>query len=284
MTKIKITAVIPTLGNQSLIETIDSLNSGSLIPDEIIVCMPKERDFKTVFNKNVLFIYTNYCGQVAQRVRALKEVTGELVLQLDDDIILDKRCLEFLVNSMLALNINAAISPALICKDTSISIYKPPNNSLKRKIYYWLLNGKKGFFPGAITKAGTNIGVGKIMESENLITVDWLPGGCVLHRKKSLILKNYYPFIGKAYCEDLIHSHLLIQSGIKLIVANEAKAYVDKPILISTFTFKDFYNYLKKDYNARSYFIRISNRSFLRMNVYYVIKIIKYIFKWNFKC
>ena len=70
------------------------------------------------------------------------------------------------------------------------------------------------------------------MKTEYL-QVDWLPGGCVMHKKQNIILYDFYPFEGKAYCEDLIHSYHLINRGIKLMVTKNSRC------LLST---QDFIN------------------------------------------
>ena len=44
----KVSVVIPTLGGQCLVTTIQQLNSGTLIPDEILICIPEEEAYKLV--------------------------------------------------------------------------------------------------------------------------------------------------------------------------------------------------------------------------------------------
>jgi hypothetical protein len=80
---------------------------------------------------------------------------------------------------------------------------------------------------GTISKAGTNYGVDPQYISSSEYEVDWLPGGCVLHNQASLYRDNYYPFVGKAYCEDLIHSCLLKNGGTNLFVIPNAKCYTE---------------------------------------------------------
>jgi hypothetical protein len=42
-----------------------------------------------------------------------------------------------------------------------------------------------------------------------------------------LVLENYYPFEGKAFAEDLFHSHILRSRGIKLSRCGTAHCNVD---------------------------------------------------------
>ena len=69
---------------------------------------------------------------------------------------------------------------------------------------------------GTISKSGNNFGYDINYMRNEIVKVDWLAGGCVLHHKKNLVTTNYYPFSGKAYCEDLIHSVLLRNNKINL--------------------------------------------------------------------
>ena len=88
-----------------------------------------------------------------------------------------------------------------------------------------MANGKSGFQPGKISKSGINFGIPEIPST--FYNVDWLCGGCLMHRKENLILKNYYPFLGKAYAEDLFHSKLLRDNNVILVRSGEAKCFVD---------------------------------------------------------
>ena len=88
-----------------------------------------------------------------------------------------------------------------------------------------LANGKIGFQPGKISKSGLNFGIPETPST--FYNVDWLCGGCLMHRKENLILTNYYPLSGKAYAEDLFHSKLLRDNNVILVRSGEAKCYVD---------------------------------------------------------
>ena len=75
---------------------------------------------------------------------------------------------------------------------------------------------------GCISKIGTNYGIDiKYMDSEEKET-QWIPGGCVLHYTNSTIKENYFPFSGKAFCEDLMHSHLMRKKSLKLWVTKKS--------------------------------------------------------------
>lgn len=63
-----VSVVIPTLGGETLIKTIEKVNSGSIIPAEILVCIPEEEVFRVgnIAIGNVKVIKTKCHGQVAQ--------------------------------------------------------------------------------------------------------------------------------------------------------------------------------------------------------------------------
>ena len=235
MTKINdlsdgVSVVIATLGGELLKDTIEQLNKGSIIPTEILICIPEE-DFiegKEMEVFNVKIIKTECRGQVAQRAVGFREARCPYVLQLDDDIILDHSCLEELWK-VVSSNAKVAVGPNLYDKSTGEynSFLLPIKNqlSLFNLLFYFVANGKSGFQPGKISKSGINFGIPEL--PSRFDDVDWLCGGCLIHRKENLLLTNYYPVSGKAYAEDLFHSKLLRDNGLKLIRSGEAKCYVD---------------------------------------------------------
>ena len=89
------TVVIATLGGDTLRETIETINRGSIVPEEILVCIPtNESDRVQNFSyKNVKIFVTACRGQVAQRAIGFQNVSHNIVMQLDDDILLDEHCI-----------------------------------------------------------------------------------------------------------------------------------------------------------------------------------------------
>lgn len=111
-TPFSISVVIPTLGGESLVGTIEQLNRGTLVPKEILICIPEEDAFKVenIHIPNVKIIKTNIRGQVAQRAIGFQFAENQLVMQLDDDILVRKTCLEKMVELILE-NPKFAIAP-----------------------------------------------------------------------------------------------------------------------------------------------------------------------------
>jgi hypothetical protein len=73
--------------------------------------------------------------------------------------------------------------------------------------------------------------------------VEWTLGGCLMHKKKNLILKNYYPFLGKSFFEDVMHSLEIKSKGVDLYLIKNASAYCKREESIKNFN--DLINYLR---------------------------------------
>jgi hypothetical protein len=225
-----ISVVIPTIGGEILYQTIKTLNSGSYKPDEILVIIPRvyenRIDSKLLpSNSNVFF--TEFSGQVSQRIFGFTKVKYLHTLQLDDDLFLNKECLKILYNFSL-LHQQASISPTLLDVKTNNDFHflsKPKDGDLIKKFLFFIINGKLGYVGGKISEAGLGMGFDTFTQEPN--EVEWLPGGCVLHYSPNLIVLNFYPFSGKAYSEDLYHSFYLKSKQIKLYHIPSAFCYVD---------------------------------------------------------
>jgi len=275
----KISVVMATLGGDTVSKTIECLNAGTVIPDEILICMPQKEaaEYVVPLAKNVSLIITMCRGQVAQRAVGFSTAKNDYVMQIDDDIYVEKKCVEELIKTHTSNTGNIAVSPALINIETNKSIYTKPKRSLLfDKIYYWLMNGSAGYQQGRVDKSGSAIGVDRETNIDTEIETEWLAGGCIMHKKHNLITENYFPYKGKAYCEDSIHSYLLRDRGVKLMVNLDAVCYLD--IFHSAeFTPREFIKNIIGDYRARLYFVKLSGRSFIRMNIFYVAWIANYI-------
>jgi glycosyltransferase involved in cell wall biosynthesis len=273
MNKTKLTVVIASLGGPQLEKTLSSINSGSVLPDEIIVCIPI-----TYFKSASIFTMPNIkvklcdkSGQVYQRSEGFKLATGEFVMQLDDDIILEHHCIEILLRKLKLLPIKTALSP---------SLYNFQNKSIFHKsrssFYYWLINGKKGYKAGSIYLSGSPEGP-SINTKKTLIQSEWLPGGCVIHRRSNLILNNFFPFSGKAFCEDLIHSTLLRKRNIRLFFATDAIAYLEMASY-TEYKLETFIKSLALDYQARKFLIKLLNIKSKRIYIFYLIITLNYFY------
>jgi glycosyltransferase involved in cell wall biosynthesis len=281
-----LSVVIATLGGEQLGDTIISINKSYLRPSEIIIAIPAQFSSNVLHlqSDNVKILLTNSKGQVAQRCEGFKVAKGEFVIQLDDDIILEKDCISLLIAAMHTLGHKAVCSPAFFFKQTGISVYQRPiNNPWLARFYYWILNGSMGYVEGVITKAGTEIGINSANHSENIIKTEWLPGGMVVHRQNNLIMHNYFPHEGKAFSEDLYHSIELSKKGLNLFVITNARAYLDDPRTQNPTSILEWWANIKKDYATRKYLVSLSSKSYFRMFFFYVFSLLAYISKLNKK-
>jgi hypothetical protein len=274
-----VSVVIATLGGTTLTGTIAGLNSGTVIPAEILVCVPELEASCIAPLKfdNVRVVPTPCRGQVAQRAVGFRRARYEYVLQLDDDMSVDQYCLERLVDASLALGPKAVVSPALIDEQTGRSVYQMPQGpNLLLLIYFWLMNGANGYQPGMIDKAGSAVGVDPATAGSRFVEVEWLAGGCMLHRRKNLVLEDFWARPGKAYCEDVVHSHLLSQRGIRLFVDTSARCEL-KVVRQTAMTFRAFLSDFYRDFCARRYYMKRVSRASVRMYLYYVVRFASYV-------
>ena len=275
-----ISVVIPTIGSESLFNTIKQINSGTVVPDEILICLPFDRilNFDIGVFSNVSIIYSPKYGQVYQRILGFSKAKFDFVVQVDDDIYVDFVCIENLLNTINILGHNVAISPvfydefvrpenSLISNKFYQNLINP--NTVFRRIVNVVLHGKSKFNHGEITSSGVNIHFDPNENKHFFSEVEWLPGGCVMHRKSNLYMVNYFPFNGKAFCEDIIHSHFLKKEKIDLYVSRNSFCTIsfENDLLEHNFLYK--FNHLVSEFKARYYFVSISNNSRLRLILFY---------------
>jgi|SaaInlStandDraft_6_1057023.scaffolds.fasta_scaffold42326_2 glycosyltransferase involved in cell wall biosynthesis len=268
-----ISVVIPSIGGD-LCGTLDSINAGRIYPDEIIICLPNDTHSVQDVSKykNLTIIYAQQYGQVYQRIVGFECAKGDYVLQLDDDVILENNSIEQLLNCLKMVGGRAAIAPAYFKMNTNISLYKEKNASLLRRVVYWVANGSSGFEPGIVSLSGINFGLNFDIKTQNINKSDWLPGGCVLHNRENLIMDDYFPFKGKAYSEDLIHSFILKKRGVNLYVCNKSVVYTKTDGIESL-------QELYKQYKISKYVNSIWGRSLTRLKAYYLIRLIFFFLK-----
>lgn len=226
----KVSVVIPTLGGPTLVKTIEKLNSGTLVPSEILICIPEAYAYNVdnCSYENVKIVKTDFLGQVRQRAYGFTVAAEHYVLQLDDDVYLRSTCLQAMVDCIGSRD-NVSVSPSLLDSITNMpsSHMAKPNGStgFLYKLLFWIVNSNGGYQAGKISKAGVNMGYSS--EATHTYEVDWLPGGCALHIKGNLVTENYYPYSGKAFAEDLFHSTILRNKGVQLFHCPEAECSLD---------------------------------------------------------
>jgi hypothetical protein len=256
-----VTVVIPTLGGESLRRTVEQLNRGVARPAEILICIPKDEAFRLtdVRVSNLRVITTPHRGQVRQRAIGFGQASQPFVLQLDDDMELDDHTVDRLLRALQSLGPGNAVGPVYLDVATGRCIHRQQGGlkgllqSLNATVLAGAPWGVKRM--GRISPAGTNFGVDRHLCRDELFETDWLPGGCVLHYRHELVTEDYYPFQGKAYSEDLMHSHLLKERGTRLWVVRDAECRTTEPVIP-----RDNES-LTMDIRARVYYNRMRNAS-----------------------
>tara|TARA_B110000027_G_scaffold131124_1_gene154912 strand:+ start:1481 stop:2341 length:861 start_codon:yes stop_codon:yes gene_type:complete len=280
-----ISVVIPSIGTRDLTQTIKFLNSSSIKIDEIIISVPNDIEIE-LFQKfsNIIIHKSKYKGQVAQRIEGFKIAKNKFIVQMDDDIILEKNCLEIMRN-FIKNNHQIAISAHFHNIISKKSIYSKVDNrsfsnffSLSELNYFYnkIKMGNKSYLNGDISISGFETYPNFQNHKEPFVS-GCIPGGCVMHLRKNLILSNFFPFQGKAYCEDLFHSIALKQNNIKLYYHPDAKVFLELEDIKSNF--KMFIKHLKADFAIRKNLVQQNKFSKSRMLLVYLIKLLSYLFK-----
>ncbi len=265
-----ISVVIPSLGGKNIVGTIEALNQGTLIPDEVLICVPENTVLDLSVFSNCRIIFCEKRSQVAQRAKGLSLAKNPFVLQLDDDTLLDERCLETLLESLKKLSENSAIAPAILDLATGESIYKNEvKNTWFRNFYLYLINGKNKYIPGTVTLVGSYFGPIYALGENKIIKVEALAGCCVLHRQTNLIFSDYYLFSGKAYGEDLVASYLYERKGIKFYVNCSAICFTPLAPL-ADFSMLE----LIKDLRSKAYYLVLTRKLGLNFFFYCIIKVV----------
>ena len=274
----KLSVVIPTIGDRNLFPTLLSLNNSSIEINEIIISAPIKNKLNSIELqkiRNLKIHISKFKGQVLQRIEGFKIAKGDYILQLDDDIILNKNCIRLLFDELKNLP-NASISPNVFLSENKNSIFSK-KDSLKQKIFN-LISGLKLYNrEGRITISGFE-SYPEISSNSDLLTeTEWLIGGCVLHHKKNLILNNYFNFSGKAYCEDLFHSLELRKNKIKLFIHKKASIFLD--VNENKMDWNTFKKELFKDLRVRRFLVLNNKLSSTRMYLVYFFRCINFFIK-----
>ena len=230
-----LSVVIATLGGAWLSKTIDSLMSGSVKPDEILICIPEAYAVhaEPFASAIVKVVATEVKGQVRQRAYGFTQVKYGWVLQLDDDILLEHDTLSNLIVQLEQLGRKNVVSPVYYATGSRTCIHSLATGyrAFWKNLFDYIICaapwGRAKM--GVVTRIGINYGVDDRFCEGELKETDWVPGGCVLSFREDLIKNDFFPFEGKAYCEDLYHSLYRRKAGIRLWVAPRIKVYIDQP-------------------------------------------------------
>ena len=277
--KIPVSIVIPTLGHSKIKLCLNKIQLSLHHPKEIIIVVPKEnyqklRSISFFYkNLNIKIVLSKKKNQVHQRILGFKKSKFKYIMQLDDDVKIDKYCL-FNLFDFIKRKHKIVVAPKYTDKLKLSKIYKKPN-SILLKIYHWLINSNYGYAPGCISLSGFNYSD----ESKNsgFKMHEWLSGGAIMHEKENLILKNYYPYnFKRSYCEDILHSLILRKNKISLIKLYSAKVSTAQSTRINNevsilLIIKNMF----QEFLIRFYIVKNFNLSIFRLFVFYLIYILR---------
>ena len=264
-----VSVVIATLGGDCLRDTLEGLNRGNLVPKEILICIPEQEAERVAHLDfpNVRIVITNFRGQVAQRAHGLALVSQLYVLQMDDDITFNGNALLDMCLALENMGASHAVSPAYRnCRTSdSTALYKKGLRGFIQNCVATLICGARWGVArmGTIAPAGIAYGVDPTFcREQEAVSVEWLPGGCVLCFKEDLVTERYFPFAGKAYCEDVIHSVLWRRNSVSLFILPHVDCCIDDAIPLSGT------REIMADYRARSYLVELIGGSKFRCRSY----------------
>lgn len=264
-----LSVVIATLGGESLRATIMQLNRGKFVPGEILVCIPEKEAHRVQYLglPGVRTIVTSVRGQVAQRAEGFRAAVGEMVMQLDDDIQLEVDCVSRMAGFLSRIGPGNVVGPVYRDVETGECVHRI-NGGLSGWLHSLYAKALCGA-PWGVARMGraTSIGVGygvdwRHCSGDQAVKTDWLPGGCALCFRQDLVTEAFFPFTGKAYCEDNIHSLIRRQRGLQHWVLPDARCGIEVPK-------EDFPDAAwRGTTQARRHYVRLSNGSHWRAAIY----------------
>lgn len=249
-----ISVVIATLGGNVLKNTIALLNQGEAVPSEILICIPEGLSANAdcvAMISNVHIIKTPCRGQVSQRAFGLGMASYIYVMQFDDDVILPPGTLEVLLEALLSKGVGNIVAPFFRIYPKGEEGTQAPKGfgGFLRNWHASLVCGApfgdERF--GKISSSGIGFGVLMTSSTQGMVESEWLPGGVSLCHKVDLITYDYYPFQGKAFSEDLIHSILWRRQGCRLWTVLDAYALIE--VTTESFAWKS----IMERYRAHAY-------------------------------
>lgn len=283
-----VTIVVATLPRSYLQEWINQTLNYAESGVRVIISLPPHyshsnlpRDFHRV--NNISIVTSPKGGQVSQRAYGFSLVLTPYALQMDDDIILSISSLCALLNDLGSLGGSSCVAPRLISLDSDLPLQSNPSTvtalGLSRYFLSFLIYGSGLRHPthlyGLITPSGHGYVLPPSTPIPSPLRVDWLPGGCVLHSTRNLILDDYYPYSGKAYVEDLIHSYFLRTNSIILYYSPHAYALTPSPSP-SLHPLRQATELLK-EMRARSFYVRLTHLSILWFSISCLYVAVRYI-------
>lgn len=229
-----ISIVIASKGDRSaLCETVNKLVDILRPKDQVVIVIPKT--FQTTFNslvapnlvesEFVTVFFANTLGQVRQRLYGLERAINDLVMQLDDDVQFTEGSLDILLDCwrrcVVTRGDNVVIAPIQIQRSARLDASRP-----RRRHVPHLISENEHICSIRCDGLGS-YSLQKLLNNEHLLVrTEWLPGGCVVGLRKNFPIRNYYPFDGYAYGEDMLDSVRRSNKEIPMFICPSARILV----------------------------------------------------------
>jgi len=217
--------------------TLSSIKKSSMVPSQVIIVIPKNKNFELIKKKFSKFIFmeSKFSNQVYQRTLGIKNFNKNILicLQLDDRVLLKKNTIKELISMWNSVSFDTAgigLNPIGQIRPKPNLFHKITHTNENKDAYVL----KNGFCTGW-----------NELKKRNLKAY-WLNGGMTSWNLKLVKnLKNRkFPMISWCVAEDLIFSYE-ISKKYNLLISSKAKAKFlkknEKNTLISSFS-KGYYH------------------------------------------
>ena len=258
--------IIAARDTANLKRILANIKNATMLPKHLIFILPQgtKETSKVIAAEYLPFtVKILECpekGQVPLRIYGINNSKAEYVVFMDDDIEFHNTLFDKLLK-FLNKNENSVVGPFIFNEDKT-QLYS--SGSKFKEIFDNFVHGI-GYASeksGRIGRSGVPFYVDPSSVGAREVEVEWLPGGVQAIKKSFFPTKNYYPYDGKAFCEDLFLSHIYFTKGLKMFVV---------PVRVFTkverlpFKALDLF----ADFRARLRFVISSQRSVIRMLVWY---------------
>ena len=262
------------MGGIQLTKTIRHLNNGIIKPDKILICVPKSTFPKNLFLKkksNLELIKCPNKGQVKQKIFGFTKVNSKYTFQIDDDILVNKTCLKFLLRGAMTKSSKNAFGAYL--KSTKNMVSENLTPSIFKQTINLFLYGKRRLKMRSILNTG--IATDLFDQKDVLLSkTEWL-NGILFTNTKNLIKFDYFKLNGKAYNEDIIYSGILKKNNVNLWMNNKAVCLEQNQNSYNNKEQWD-YKYWIKIYKTRRMIISFYKGSFFKMIFFIYLEISKF--------
>jgi len=241
-------------GCKKLPNLISSISINTINPFEIILCVTSLEDTKFIPSNhikdlNIKIIVSKIFDQSHQRKLAIKKAKGDYIIQLDDDLILQKDTIEKFINHFNDNNNKKVISAVVLLPNKKLQSNRWNtlfNKNILFRLLIFLLNGFEDVKSMSILKSGRIAPLLFFNDNTKIIDdAEWL-NSCIIYNKKAINEAEYLKGgKSKAYFEDVFFSHSLYKNNYKLIVDSAIKVnhHFVKPTNIFT-----YFNLIRSQY------------------------------------